>query len=129
MTVQRWRLHSPARGITYTVPINPREMTSPHSPRRTAGFSVSPIDLAVRARREHPLPHEWAFSGVIRTQEHHDTLRDWCTFPEKVQVTDHLNRTFSVRMVAFEPTERRPTPHVPWRYTYMIRCYVYEQLA
>lgn len=129
MSLQRWQLHSPPRALTYVVPINPREMTSPHGARGTVGYSVSPIDLNVRARREHRLPSQWNFGGVIRTQDHHDTLREWCTYPEKVEITDHLQRTFSVRLLAFEPTERRPTPLVPWRFTYMIRALVYGQLA
>jgi hypothetical protein len=125
----RWSLRHPGTGVTYTMPINPNTMTNPHGPRQTIGYVASPIDGAVRARRGRRMPQEWAFGGVIRTQDHHDALRDWCSSPDLVELTDHLARRWLVRLVAFEPEERRPTPYVTWRFRYMIRCYVYRRLA
>jgi hypothetical protein len=129
MSVIRWRFYNPRTLLEYVVPINPNQMTSPHGPRDTIGYTVSPIDQQVRARRNHKVPHEWQFAGVIRTQEHHDALRDWCASPDLIEVSDHLGRTFQVRLFSFEPVERRPTPHVPWRFRYVVRCYVHGRLA
>lgn len=129
MTLQRWRLKNAARSLDWTMPINPNSMSSPHYQRGTIGYSVSPVDAHVRAFRPSLKAFEWQFGGVIRTQEHHDTLRDWCGYTERITLTDHLDRTWRVRLFSFEPEERRPTPSVPWRFRYVVRAYMYGRVS
>lgn len=122
----RWVFEDTVNPETYTVPINPNEMTSPHKTHVTIAAPVSPVDGRIRATRNFPLPREWSFSGVIREQTHHDALLAWVAKPYPIFITDHLERTWYVLLTEFAPVERRTNIKAPDRYTYEVKGYVLE---
>lgn len=133
--IQRWIFHDPDTDETWTVPINPNSMTDPENRTRDFQFGVRsrsaniPAPAAIRGI-ENPLPIiEWEFGGVIHTQVHHDTLEYWSRKPGEIEITDHFGRTWVVLMKTFEPTERRPTPSKPWRFSYEMHADVLERVA
>lgn len=132
--IQRWIFHDPAEAETWTVPINPNEMTDPESRTRAFNFGVASRSSNVSApaairgiEAASQQPVEWSFGGVIHTQDHHDKLEHWARKPGEIEVTDHFGRTWVVVMKTFEPTERRPTLSKPWRFTYTMRALVLER--
>jgi hypothetical protein len=126
----RWVFHEVDTGATYTVPINPDSMTSPF-PERQMSTSYGSRSGGTRLRtNEHPsAAKEWEFGGVIRTQAHHDALAAWAHKPGRVNVSDHLGRTFQVVFQSFEPTDRSPTPNTPWRLRYAMTALVLRRIA
>lgn len=133
--IQRWIFHDPDLDETWTVPINPNSMTDPENRTRAFTFGIrsrsSNISAAgaIRGIETASPIVEWEFGGVIHTQEHHDNLEYWARKPGEIEITDHFGRTWVVLMKTFEPTERRPTPSKPWRFTYEARAEVLERLA
>lgn len=123
MTVA-WVFDDPETAATYVLPINPNKMSSPHPVNVTDSQPTSPVDGRTRARRGAPLPRDWTFGGVIRTQEHYDALLAWTQKDYPILVTDHLAREWSVLLTEFAPTERRTNARVPDRYNYEIKAFV-----
>lgn len=119
----RWVFNDAVAVEAYTVPINPNAMTSPFGKTQKETLPASPVDGRVRAlsRRQ---PIEWQFSGVIRTQAHYDALLRWVTKPNPVEITDHLGRTFTVLLTAFEPEDQRVKLATKWTYT--VKGYVLD---
>lgn len=127
---KRWIFTEVDTGQTYTVPINPDSMSSPFLDRQMANASgVRAGYDRLRTIELPPEAKEWTFGGVIRTKQHHDDLRTWSKKPGLVNVTDHLDRTFQVVFVSFEPTDRSPTPNVPWRLRYVMTALVLRRIA
>jgi hypothetical protein len=134
MDIVRWVFHDPSIPESWTVPINPNSMTDPEAKVRayqfgTASRSSSLSNQVIRTFESPSQPASWEFGGVIHTQEHHDELERWARKPMDVQITDHLERTWHVVMKSFEPTERRPTPNKPWRFTYSMHALILGRLA
>lgn len=115
--VVRWKFHDPrGRRPDYTVPINPNSMSSPLP-------SKSVEVVGQRALQAPPAPTSWTFGGIIYTEEHYVALQEWVELGGRIQLSDHLGRTFSVQLLAFEPVPTRSRK--PWRYQYEIRAQVY----
>jgi hypothetical protein len=133
--IQRWIFTDPHSAETYTVPINPNKMSDPEAKQRDFQFGSRSRSTALAAPDairgiENPAQLvEWTFEGVIYHQDHHDALEHWARKPEEVEITDHFGRVWEVVMVAFVPSERRPTPNKPWRFTYEMRATVIERKA
>lgn len=110
---------------TYTVPINPNEMTSPWPERKflyrttTAGRNGANVVYEARADLT-----QWTFSGVILDQSHHEALRHWSEKPNVVYVTDHLGRTFKVLFVKFDPKPKAAYGK-PWKHEYTMSVAVF----
>lgn len=130
--ITRWLFHDPATGESWTVPINPNEMTDPMARTRNFQFGVAsrssnlPAPAVIRGIENASEPVEWSFGGVIQTQDHHERLESWSRRPGEITITDHFARTWTVLMKTFEPTERRPTLSKPWRFTYTMRALVLD---
>lgn len=131
--VQRWTLHDPRLDETYVFPVNPNAMTSPHGPRSLTILATAPVNdapnSAGRIIEAQPDPYEWQFSGFIRTKGHHDALHKWARKVNRVELTDHLDRTWSIRFTQFDPTEQRPREYVPWKFTYTVKAIMYGPVA
>lgn len=110
---------------TWTVPINPNEMSTPYASKRrqTMGNSGGPANRAgtIYTLQAPVVPHEWTFGGVIRTEDHHNQLLAWSQKNRPVRITDHFGRTWEVLIVQFDATDRRPTANNAWRMKYTMR--------
>lgn len=129
MSVVRWIFHDMVTAETVTLPYNPNGMTSPFLQQTTATTPISPIDGQIRAIRPKAPPREWKFTGFLRSQAHHDLLLDWGGRKGRMQVTDHLGRTFEIRFVEFVVDEKKPTKKTGWRLTYTMRCLTFGVAA
>lgn len=119
MTTTRWVLVDVHTDETWTMPINPDQMSSPLQDRSIAtSYGTQAGPDRVRSFVTPTAAKEWTWGGVIRTKAHYDQLAYWARKSRKVRVTDHLGRTFEVLMQAFAPVDRRPTGQTPWRLRY-----------
>ena len=127
----RWKFVDPSTGDEWTHPINPRRMTPPPLLRKQMRFaSGARVSAArVRAFRAPTSALPWEFSGVIRSQAHHDSLLEWAKKKRLIEVHDHLGRVFEVVITSFEPSDRRPTAHTPWRLTYSMKTLMLRRTA
>lgn len=125
----RWELRDPATSETWTFPLNPNRMTSPHAPRSLTIMATAPSQAAQtmqgRVIENNQDPYEWTFSGRIRTQEHHDELYRWSRKVGRLELTDHFDRVWSIRMIQFIPDEKRPSQRAPWRFEYDVKTLNY----
>lgn len=128
--VLRWRLRDVETGDTWTMPINPNQMSSP-----TRGRNISTVygtrkgPHRLRSFQTPTDAAEWTFGGVIRTEQHYLDLVEWAKKDRKVRITDHLGRTFEVLMEALDAVDRRPTPAAPWRMTYTMKTLLLRRIA
>ncbi len=128
----RWILTDPATAETWTMPINPDQMSSPQPTRTLSTVSGTGRYQNAARLRTFMTPSaavDWEWGGVIRSQAHHDTLRTWARKPGEVHVTDHLGRTWAVLFTRFTPVERRPTPLVPWRQRYTMNALILRRVS
>lgn len=125
----KWVLNDPDTAETWTMPINPDSMSSPHpaKPLRHA-YGVRTGLHRARTFMAAQAPVRWTFGGVIRTQAHYDALEDWAS-KDIVHITDHLARTWVVVMQGFDPVDRRPTPQTPWRLRYQMQTLILRRLS
>lgn len=114
-----WVLSDPVTAATWTMPINPDKMTSPH-PRKTLQH-VRGTDGKARSTAGRKQAVEWSWEGVIRSQAHYDALLEWAQKPYPIEVTDHFGHTWSVVIQAFLPVDRRPNPRTPIRLRYTMQ--------
>jgi hypothetical protein len=118
--VRRWILKDPMPGGlgTYTVPINPSKMTSPHAPRAVAIEYTTARSGQAHIWEGAARGHQWSFSGTTMTQAHYETLRAFAALQRRFWVTDHRGRAWVVAFSSFDP---KPVGHPPldwvWEYT------------
>lgn len=131
--VQRWTLFDPNLDESWTFPVNPNKMTSPHGPRSLQVMVTSPRPgdqaqngLVLETNRD---PHEWTVSGNIRTEDHFAELLYWVRKVNRLQLTDHFGRTWQVRMLHFNPDEQKPSQNRPWRFTYDLKMLNYGEVG
>ena len=128
--IVRWRFEDPATSEVWHVPINPKEMSSPTSPRsmRYAFGSYWGVDR-IRGIDKPSGVTEWSFGGVLLTKEHYDSLLEWAQKLTVVRITDHLERTFEVIITRFDPIERLPTATRAWRVDYTMTCLLLKEVT
>lgn len=115
----RWVLTEVDTGATWTMPINPDQMSSPHQDKSiSTAFGTKAGHERLRTFVTPSPAKEWSWGGVIRTKQHYDQLELWAKKPGKIRVTDHLGRTFEVVIQGFVPEDRQPRPGVMWRMRY-----------
>src|SRR4051794_22764766 len=125
MTTLRWTLHDPVLGDSYTMEINPNAMTALGGPLQVRAGGIMPKGAALLFGRP-ALPTDWQFSGVLRSQAQYEAFVDWMSRPNRLQLTDHLDRTLVVQLKSFEPVASRGRRAVPWRHTYSINALVFN---
>lgn len=126
--MKRWVFTDPVTSAVYTVPRNPREMTSPYPPRNTQ-VMANAIDGRARVVRTFTVPMEWEFVGDIRSEAHYGALLAWSAKDYRVRITDHFNRTWEVLLTQFDPTEEKPSTHLSWKFNYRMRGLVYRRIS
>lgn len=127
MDVVRWKLQDMLTNEVHTVELNPNEMGGYLFPK-SFEFGVFGGGR-VRGMRAPRQPLEWTFGGVVRTETHHDSLINWHDRAGKVQVTDHLGRTFEVMIRSLEMKDRRPAGNDTWRFQYVFNCLLLRRTA
>lgn len=120
--IVRWQFVDPTNATTYKLHINPNAMSTPWLSRQTQTMVQSGPGGTILALQAPPIPSEWTFGGVIRSEDHYDALLLWSQKDYPIQVIDHYTRPWSVLITAFEPEDRKPLPLVPWRLKYTMRA-------
>ena len=136
--MSRWILQDPKADESWTMPINPDRMTSPH-PKKSlrhaygvwlGGKPYGPESRdAIRTFLTPPSLTEWQWEGVIRSEEHYQAYVHWTEKSHEVRVTDHLGRTWEVLFSRFEPEDRRPMKNVPWRLRYKVTAQITRRIS
>lgn len=127
--MSRWKLETLDGSDSYTFGMSPNEQDSP-VPNREVTWDFNP-GLGWSGKRAGRLPKQWSFSGILRTQEQYEALRDWANKRVKIRLTDDRGDSFIVRLLEFEPTQRAAARNVnvPYRMTYTMRGLLYEMEA
>jgi hypothetical protein len=134
---QRWIWYDPSTSDEWVVPMNPNKMTSPHAPKNTVLYPKSERTHGrgeggggvARIMQFRQNPYEWSFSGVIRSEQHFHDLMAWSKKTSRLHITDHLERTWEVRMDSIDIDEQRDTARNPWRFTYTVKVNIYGRVA
>lgn len=117
----RWTFTDPTTGETWTVPLNPNTMSSPHPPRNIQAMATTGGRAIMT---EAPVaPYEWTFGGEILTAEHYAKLKEWSEKKNQVVVSDHYGRRITLAFVHFSPEPKRALRRY-WRNTYQMRTLV-----
>ena len=125
-----WTFHDPVTLETWTLPINPNAMTSPHRPKSFVHARGSRVNQnEARSWLLPPEAWEWQFEGVFRTEEQHDAFLDWAQRPYPIEITDHLGHGRLVVFSRFAPEERQPTAATPWRFRYRTTVLILQELT
>lgn len=122
----RWTFHDPVLNVTLEVPFNPNTMSSPYVENQTTPARRSPIDGRTRVVRASSVGGmAWQFGGVTQGKAHYDALVLWAKKPNKLLLTDHLGRGFSVRFLALELEPKNTRTEMGWKYRYTMRGATY----
>lgn len=128
--VHRWVFYDPHMPETWTVPINPREMTSPFPERSIQALGTTAIGGRTLVWERPSEPKVWEFRGAILDHEHYEQLRYW-TYDkrQRITITDHFGRPIQCLLLSFDPEPRRALNHqglVYWRHDYTCRAMVFS---
>jgi hypothetical protein len=128
----RWTLYDPSTDESWEMQFNPNKMTSPHAPDGTQIFTRSATrpsaGSVARVLVGKLQPHDWSFSGVVREEVHFRQLHAWSRKRQQVQLTDHLGRTWLIRILSMDVNERKPTLRRNWRFEYTVKTLLYGQV-
>lgn len=127
--MNRWTLKDTTTDEVWEMPINPDSMTSPEPDRQLSFGQGFRKNTRLRTYARPSEAKEWEWSGVIRTQAHHDTLHEWALRGVPVEVSDHLGRTYRVVIAKFDVTDRRPTKTVSWRLRYTMSVRIVRRVT
>lgn len=131
----RWIWYDPRLDETWSMDRNPDQMTTPHPPKNSTIFSRSIGGLnsigngVSRVLQFRQTPFEWQFSGNIRTQAAHDLLMSWVKRSNRLHITDHLDRTWEVRIDACDVEEQRQSHSNAWKFRYTVKANIYGQIS
>jgi hypothetical protein len=126
---RRWVFFDPIMNETWTVPLNPNQMTSPWPARKfayrttTAGRGGANVIYEGRADLA-----QWQFSGILLDKTHYDELLYWSQKANSVHVTDHLGRTFKVLFDQFD-AKPKAAYGKPWKHDYTMTCAVFPPVG
>jgi len=126
VAVRRWILKDPLAGGlgSYTVPINPEKMTSPHAPREVTIEYTTARSGQAHIWEGAARGHQWSFSGTTMTQAHYETLRMFAALQRRFWLTDHRGRAW---VVSFQSVDFKPVGHPPldWVWEYTIQATIF----
>jgi hypothetical protein len=129
----RWTLFDPTTDESWEMQINPNQMSTPHAPDGTQIFTRSATrpsaGSVARVLVGKLQPHDWSFTGVVREEAHFHELHMWSRKRQQVHLTDHFDRTWRIRILSIDLTERKPTPRRNWRYEYTVKTLLYGQVS
>lgn len=114
-----WRWEDPTEGTVEFMSINPNEGASPsYTKTLTKEMTTAPGAEGSRLIYEGAdSGSEFAFSGVILTQEQYEFLQRAWEKRHLVILTDDLGRVFTIYLESFTPRRVRSRTY-PWRHTY-----------
>lgn len=123
--VRKWQLVDPlAPRYTYTVPINPDSMSTPHAARvYSAQHSTSPTGRTITFEGG-AIAVDWDVSGTVLTQEYYQAWEHFQALNRRFWVIDHLGRVWVVTMESFEATPKKSQTN-PWAFTYKAKFKIY----
>lgn len=126
MPVVRWIMEDPVTSETYTVHINPNEMTSLHPKKNITSRVTTAIDGKTMLFEGRAEPVEWQFSGAVLEYAHYDALKDWVYNKNyRIRIRDHWGRIIVCYLTGFDPTPKRSLQHY-WRHQYTITAIVFS---
>lgn len=102
---------------TWTFDINPNEGGSPSVTKAMTISQNQGPRRGIILQEGHQSPPVVAFSGIILTQQHYETLEFWYSKRVLLDMVDDLGRTFRGVFASFEPTRTRRAFN-PWFHTY-----------
>jgi hypothetical protein len=126
LAMQRWQFHDPSDPDpvtnTWTVPINPREMSSVFPTRAFTQKHSTAVDGQLLLFEGPPAPVDFTFAGAILDANHYDMLRSW-TYERHtaIEIRDHFGRTLLVVMTKFD-VKPKNARGVYWRHEYSIEA-------
>jgi hypothetical protein len=123
-----WAAAAGAGASTYTFPHNPSSMTSPFAAQISVASQGSPIDGRARLHQTRALT-EWQFAGKFYNAQQESDLQAWSQLPYPIYVTDHLNRTWNVKLIALDVVDMRPSRRSTVRGTYTMRSIVLGRMS
>lgn len=126
--IVRWVLLDKRTGDTWTMYINPNEMTAPPAlrtlnrvtPTRDSGGQIGTPYAVNRVMQfeTSTTVQAWSWSGVILTEAHYNKLREWALRPGVIRVYDHLGRSFEVMIESYVPEEPAGRRLENWKMRY-----------
>lgn len=126
--LQRWVFNDPTDGAdpaTYTVPLNPNQMTSPYpAPRNLTTKTSTAVGGQPIVWEGQATPTEWTFQGTILTSDHLEAMLVWRAKNTITTITDHFNRTWTVYWEDFQPVPAGSTQY-PNKHTYTAKVLVF----
>lgn len=117
----RWKFQTLDSSQSYTFDMNPNQMDSPLL-EKTVDSHAQGIDGVIRGARKD-VAKGWSFSGVLHSQAQYEAFELWL-HKGRIHLTDHLGRTFLVRLTNFDPTRAGTRQHA-WRHTYVVSVTTY----
>jgi hypothetical protein len=114
-----WRWEDPTEGSIQFMSLNPNEGASPsYKKNLTKEKTTAPGGLGRMLVYEGAdEASEFAFSGIILTQEQYEFLRRAWEKRHLLILTDDLGRVFTIYLESFTPKRVRSKTY-PWRHTY-----------
>lgn len=120
--VQRWKFTELAdAGTSWTVPINPYEMTSPIPPKNITSRHTTATNGQAIIFEGSPAPHSWSFKGAILGFEHFLELQRWFEKKQRVLLDDHFGRRFTIYITSFDPIPKRRRNRY-WSHDYSVEA-------
>ena len=128
MNVQRWIFHDPFAPETWTVPMNPSEMSSIFPEKNISTNATTALTGQVLLFEGATTPVNWNFQGTTLDRAHHDELLRWSQKRNRIRITDHFGRVIPVYLVNFDAIPQ-PAPQTPrkWRHTYTMTAIIVGQ--
>lgn len=121
--VQRWVLRTTDLAQSLVFDNNPKDMTTPFAPKNVTIDGTTAIDGQVLLTEGLRKPHEWKFTGTIRTLEFYTALQTWFYRRERLYLDDHYRRRWLIYLTQFDTTPKRSVG-VPWRHDYSMTALV-----
>lgn len=123
MGVQRWVLTDPYASETYTFPKNPSTMGSIHPSKNVTVRNTTAVDGRALLFEGNPELTEWEFSGTFHSKDHYEALVAWSEKRNRLLLTDHFGRTFSIYLIRLEATPENKM-NARWFHRYTMRALI-----
>ena len=119
----RWSFEDPVAVETYSFEINPNEGGSLQYEKKityqdTIGYLGNTLIF-----EGSDAPQTMEFSGVLLSQEQHETFINWFQKRRQILVKDDLGRTYVIYITKYAPKRNRRRSH-PWHHSYTISAIV-----
>lgn len=117
--ITRWRFVDPVLSTSYTFENNPSKMSSPLRDKNIGFTATTAPDGQNIVAEGQPVPKEWTFQGVVRSQAFYDALVLWFAKGYRIQVVDHFSRTWDFVFTKLD-VQPKNAIDVPWKHDYQV---------